>query len=45
VAAIDTANAAGGFNTIRLAPGFYVLNRVNNHTYGPSALPVIAAGD
>jgi hypothetical protein len=45
---INAANAAGGTNAITLTrppTSPYVLSTVNNSTDGPTALPVIAAGD
>ncbi len=48
VADINAANTAGGANTITLTAATtapYVLTTVNNTTYGPAGLPVIAADD
>jgi hypothetical protein len=46
VSDIDAANAAGGANTITLAAGTtFNLNAANNSVHGPTALPVIAAGN
>lgn len=46
VAAIHSANSAGGSNTITLAPGAtFNLTAVDNTTDGANGLPVIAAGD
>ncbi len=41
---INAANAAGGANTISLAPGAsYDLTTVNNDWYGPNGLPAISS--
>ena len=46
IAAINAANRAGGSNSITLAYGrTFILTAVNNTTDGPTALPVIAAGN
>jgi hypothetical protein len=46
IADIKAANAAGGSNTIALAPGVsFRLNAVDNSADGPNGLPVIASGD
>jgi hypothetical protein len=47
IADINAANAAGGSNTITLAPKtIFTLTQVNNTTpYGSNGLPVIAAND
>jgi hypothetical protein len=48
IADINTANSAGGINTITLtAPTTspYVLSAVNNSTDGPTGLPVITGGN
>jgi hypothetical protein len=46
VADISAANAAGGANTITLAPGArFTLTAADNSTDGPTGLPVIAAND
>src|SRR5438128_2428950 len=43
---INAANAAGGANTITLAAGStFKLNAVADNNFGPTGLPVIAAGD
>jgi hypothetical protein len=43
---INTANAAGGANTITLATRTtFTLTQVNNTSDGPTGLPVVAAGD
>src|SRR5262245_19455096 len=45
IADINAANAAGGSNTITLAPGaIFKLTAVNNSADGPNGLPVIAGG-
>ena len=44
VAAITSANAAGGSNTVQLSAGCtYTLTAVNNNWYGPDGLPAIAS--
>jgi hypothetical protein len=44
VAAIDSANAAGGANVVQLGAGCtYTLTAVNNNWYGPNGLPAIAS--
>src|SRR5262249_30230112 len=46
IADINAANAAGGANTISLNAGTtFSLTVVDNTTYGPTGLPVIANGD
>jgi hypothetical protein len=46
IAAINAANAAGGNNTIILAPGkTFTLTAVDNTADGPNGLPVIAANN
>jgi hypothetical protein len=46
IADINAANAAGGANTIALAPGTsFKLSAADNQTHGPTGLPVIAAGN
>jgi hypothetical protein len=46
IADIGAANAAGGVNTITLAPGArFTLTAADNSTDGPTGLPVVAAGD
>ncbi len=43
-AAIDTANATSGPDTLQLAPGCtYTLTTPDNHWYGPNGLPEIAS--
>src|SRR4051794_5055304 len=43
---INAANAAGGANTITLAPRTpFKLSAVNNNADSPNGLPVIAAGN
>ena len=44
IADINAANAAGGANTITLAAAStFKLNAVNNYSYGPNGLPIIAS--
>src|ERR1043165_7445714 len=43
IAAINTANAAGGANTIVLAKSTYTFSAVDNSWYGPNARPAIAS--
>ena len=43
IAAIDTANANGEVNLIRLEPGAYTLTAENNFTDGPNGLPSITS--
>src|ERR1043165_6063414 len=46
IADINTANAAGGSNTITLAAGStFKLASVDNNADGANGLPLIAAGD
>src|SRR6476620_2607096 len=46
IADINAANAAGGSNTITLAPGkTFTLTAVDNITDGATGLPAIASGD
>jgi hypothetical protein len=43
IAAINTANANGQVNTIRLEPGTYTLRAPDNDTDGPNGLPSITS--
>ena len=46
IANMNAANAAGGSNTIALAPAStFKLSAVENQTFGPTGLPIIAVGD
>ena len=46
VAAINSANAAGGANVVQLGAGCtYTLTAVDNNWYGPNGLPAIASDD
>jgi len=43
IAAVNTANASGGANTIQLQPGTYSLRAPDNNTDGPNGLPSITS--
>lgn len=44
VAAIDSANAAPGPDTVSLGPGCtYALSSIDNYWYGPNGLPAISS--
>jgi len=43
IAAVNTANASGGANTIQLQPGTYSLRAPDNDTEGPNGLPSITS--
>jgi hypothetical protein len=43
IAAVNTANASGGANTIQLQAGTYLLKAPDNNTDGPNGLPSITS--